>query len=152
IMSLLLTGICWVYLHINYPSIVNSNRKLFLVVTVIILTFALAKITELFLLYSKVNLMEAVPYPIIVPFAAILLCSLTNTGIATFSAGFLTIILTIALTFDRAGFLIINILASVVAILSTQTLRRRKEIFVVCFKAWLCSVLVIISYNLYQNT
>jgi cyclic-di-AMP phosphodiesterase PgpH len=152
IMSLLLTVVCWAYFHINQPLIVNSNRKLFMLITVIIITFALAKVTEVFLLSSKVNLMEAVPYPIIVPFAAILLCSLTNTGIATFSSGFLTIVLTIALSFERQGFMMINIIAALVAILSTRTLRRRKEIFVVCFKAWICSIIVIFSLHLYQNT
>lgn len=152
LMSLLLTGVCWAYFRINYPSIVSSNRKLFLLVTIMILTFLLAKMTELFLLSSKVNLMEAVSFPIIVPFAAILLCSLTNTAIATFSAGFLTIVLTVALTFDRVEFMIINVLAAIVAILSTRTLRRRKEIFVVCLKAWLCCSLVILALHLYNNT
>lgn len=151
VMSLLLTAICWAYFHINYPLIIHSNRKLFLLVSVIILTFLLAKVTELFLLSSKINLMEAVPYPIIVPFAAILLCSLTNTGIATFSSGFLTVVLTIALSFDRTGFMMINLLAAVVAVLSTRSLRRRKEIFVVCLKAWICSVIVVFSLHLYQN-
>ena len=141
IMVFLLTYISAAYFRLNHPQIMNSNRKLFLLVTIIILTFGLAKVTELFLLSSKNNLIEVVRYPLIVPFAAILLCSLMNTGIAVFTSGFLTVVLTIALAFDRQGFMIINLLAAVVAILSTRSLRRRKEIFVVCAKAWLCCVL-----------
>ena len=91
-------------------------------------------------------------YPIFVPFAAILLCSLMNSAIATFVSGFLIIVLAITLTFDRQGFMLINFVAALVAILSIHTLRRRKEIFVVCGKAWLCSLLVILSIHFYKNT
>lgn len=152
ILSLLLTVTSVAYFQVNYPQVMASNRKLFLLVTVITITFILAKGTELFLLSSKSNLMEAVRYPIFVPFAAILLCSLMHSGIATFVTGFLTIVLTIALTFDKQGFLILNLLTSLVAILSTRSLRKRKEIFVVGAKAWLCSLAVLISLQFYQDS
>lgn len=151
-LSLMLTGICISYFRINHPQILHSNRKLFLLVTVIIVTFILAKVIELFLLTSKSNLIEVVRYPLIVPFAAILLCSLMNPNIATFAAGFLTITFTLTLAFERQGFMILNLAAALVAILSTRSLRRRKEVFVVCAKAWLCSVVVIFSLHFYQNT
>lgn len=150
-LTLLLIGICITYFRINHPQILFSNRKLFLLVTVIVVTFLLAKATEFFLLTSKSNLIEVVRYPIIVPFAAILLCSLMNPAVATVAAGFLTILFTLTLAFERQGFMIINLVAAIVAILSTRSLRRRKEIFVVCAKAWLCSVIVIFSLHFYQN-
>jgi putative nucleotidyltransferase with HDIG domain len=151
-MSLLLTAICIAYFRINYPLILHSNRKLFLLVTVVILSFLIAKGIEFFLLSSKTNLIEVVRYPLLVPLAAILLCSLINPNIATFSAGFLTIVFTISLAFERQGFMIINLATALVAILSTRSLKRRKEIFVVCSKAWLCSAAFIVSIHLYQNT
>lgn len=151
-MTLLLTGICIAYFHINHRQILFSNRKLFLLVTVIILTFIFSKAIEFFLLTSKSNLIEVVRYPLLVPFAAILLCSLMSSNIATFVSGFLTIVFTLTLAFERQGFMIINLAAALVAILSTRSLRRRKEVFVVCAKAWLCSVIVIFSLHFYQNT
>ena len=151
ILALTLTGICITYFRINHSQILASNRKLFLIVTVIVLSFILAKAVEFFLLTSKSNLIDIVRYPVIVPFAAILLCCLMNSNIATFVAGFLTIILTLTLSFERQGFMIINLAAALVAILSTGSLRRRKEIFIVCAKAWVCCVIVIISLQFYQN-
>lgn len=151
-MTLLLTGICIAYFRINHPQILFSNRKLFLLVTVIILTFGVAKIVEFFLLTSKSNLIEVIRYPLVVPFAAILLCSLINANIATFASGFLTIIFTLTLAFERQNFMLLNLAAALVAILSTRSLRRRKEVFIVCAKAWLCSVAVIFSMHFYQNT
>jgi putative nucleotidyltransferase with HDIG domain len=48
--------------------------------------------------------------------------------------------------------MLLNLAAALVAILSTRSLRRRKEVFIVCAKAWLCSVAVIFSMHFYQNT
>lgn len=151
-LSLLLAAICIGYFRINHPQILYSNRKLFLLVSVILITFLFAKATELFLLTTKSNLIDVVRYPLFIPFAAILLCSLMNSNIATFVSGFVAIILTVTLAFERQGFIIMNLAAAVVAILSTRSLRQRKEVFVVCAKAWLCSILVIFSLNLSDNS
>lgn len=150
-LAVLITAICIAYFRINYPSVLHSNRKLFLLVSVVIITFIIAKATEFFLLTTKSNLIDVVRYPLFVPFAAILLCSLMNANIATFFSGFLTIILTIALVFESQGFMLINLAAAVVAILSTRSLRRRKEVFIVCAKAWFCSVLVILALDFTEN-
>ena len=48
--------------------------------------------------------------------------------------------------------MIINLVVALVAILSTRSLRRRKEIFIVCVKAWLASIAVVLSLHLYQNS
>lgn len=150
-LTLILMGICITYFRINHPQILHSNRKLFLLITVIVLTFIFAKFIEFFLLTSKFNLIEVIRYPLIVPFAAILLCSLMNPNIATFAAGFLTILFTFTLAFERQGFMIINLVAASVAILSTHSLRRRKEVFIVCAKAWLCCIIIIFALHFYQN-
>lgn len=152
LLSLLMTILCVYYFRSNYPQILFSNRKLALIVTVIIITLALAKLIELLLLTSHTSVMDAIRYPVLVPFAAILLCSLMNPGIATFVSGFLAIVLTMTLAFERQGFLILNIAAALVAILSTHSLRQRKEIFVVCAKAWWCCIAVLIALHFSQGT
>lgn len=152
LMTAILSGICIAYFRVNNPSILTSNRKLFLVVTIILLTLGLTKATECFLLNSNTNLIEVVRYPLFVPFAAILLCSLMNSAVATFVSAFLTFIFTMTLAFDRQGFMILNLATALVAILSTHTLRKRKEVFIVCGKAWLCAVGLIFAIRFYQNT
>lgn len=152
LMTFILTLICVAYFKINNPSILTSNRKLFLLVTIILLTLGLTKVTEFFLLNSKMDLIEVVRYPLFVPFAAILLCSLMNSALATFVSAFLTFIFTMTLAFDRQGFMILNLVTALVAILSTRSLRKRKEVFVVCGKAWLSAVGIILAIHLYQNT
>src|SRR5262249_2514125 len=86
VLALLLAGICVAYFRGMYPQVLVSNRKLFLLFTIALLTLFFGKMTELFLLSSKNNLIDIVRYPLFAPFAAILLCSLLNTGIATFAS------------------------------------------------------------------
>lgn len=152
VLAVLLTGICYTFFRVNFPAIIASNRKSFLIVTVFMITLSVAKGTEYFFLTSKGNLIEVVRYPLFVPFSAILLCCLLNQAVATFSCAFLTIILTMSLAFDRQGFMIMNLAAALVSILSARTLRQRKEIFIICGKGWLCCIGVIISLHLYQST
>lgn len=151
LLAVILTGICTAFFYAYFPQIVASNRKLFLVVTVVTLTFGIAKLTEFFFLISTGNLIEVIRYPLFVPFSAILLCSLLSPFVATFTSAFLTIILMMTLAFDRQGFMILNIAAAIVAILSASSLRQRREIFIICSKAWLSCIGVIISFHLYQN-
>lgn len=152
LLTLLFVGMCLVYFKINQPLLLVSNRKLFLLVTILVLTLALSKLTEFFLLSAKSNLIEVIRYPLLVPLAAILTCNLMNAGIATFTSGFLVIVLAVALAFDWEGFLILNMTGALAAILSTYSLKRRKEIFVVCLKAWLCCVAAILALHLYNQT
>ncbi|MFV0339453.1 MAG: HD family phosphohydrolase [Parachlamydiaceae bacterium] len=152
IMSGMLTMMCAFYFKINHPQVLSSNRKLLLIATITLLTLAFAKATEYLLINSSVQLFDLVRYPLFVPFAAILLCSLINPAVATFAAGFLTIILTMTLVFDPQGFMIMNLAAAVVCVLSTRSLRRRKEVFVVCGKAWLVCLAVSLSIHFYTNT
>jgi putative nucleotidyltransferase with HDIG domain len=152
LLTLVLTGICAGYLQHNYPSILASNRKLFLLVTIVVITMFISKLVEYFLLNAKSDWYDLVRYPLFIPFAGILICNLLNAGVATFACAFLTVVCAIALAFDYSGFMILNLVASIIAIISTHSLSRRKEIFIVCGKAWLACVLVIFGIHFYENT
>jgi len=150
-LTLLLLGIFITYSKVNFSYLFSSNRKLFLLVTVLVITMGLSKLIEFFILNSKSSMAEIFRYPLLVPLAAILICSLLSSSIAAFSSGFLAIVSAFALSFEWEGFLLLNLVASIVAILSTHSLRRRKEIFVVCLNAWICAVIAIIAFHLYTN-
>lgn len=151
LMTLLLLGIYIAYFKSHYPLLLLSNRKLFLLVTILVITMGLSKLTEFFILNSRSSMAEIFRYPLLVPLAAILICSLLSTSVATFSTGFLSVVSAFALAFEWEGFLLLNLVVSIVAILSMRSLRRRKEIFVVCLKAWICGVVAIIALHLYDS-
>lgn len=152
LMTLLFVFVTIAYLKTNHLDIYYSNRKLALLVTIVLLTIFLAKATEFLLIKHTSNLIDIVRFPLFVPFAAILLSSLLNLRVAAFATVFLTIIFTMAVAVENPGFLVINILTGMIAILSTTSIKRRKEVFIVCAKAWLASVVVILAFNFYDNT
>ncbi len=151
ILTLLFVGIFLAYFRINCPQLLLSNRKLFLLVTIFVITMGLAKLTEFFILNSKTSIAEIFRYPLVIPLAAILICSLMNASVATFATGFLAIVSTMALAYEWEGFLVLNLVTSLVAILTTHSLQKRNEIFSVCLKAWFCAVIVIFGFHLYNN-
>ena len=152
IMSLVLMLICAAYLKVNHPKVIASNRKLFLIVSIVVLTIVFAKACEYFLLSSSSTLLENVRYPLFVPFASIMICCLMNPSLATFTAGFLTIILAMTLAFENNGFMVMNLAASIVAILGAYHLKRRKEIFGVCLKAYAACIAVIFAIHFYEGS
>lgn len=151
LLTLLCMAVFFVYFQNNHPSLLTSNRKLFLLVTILILTLAFTKFLEFFLFNMTTSLVEFVRYPLFVPFGAILIGSLMSTSIAIFSSAFLSIIAAVALTFDWEGLLLLNLSTAFVVIFSSHSLRHRKEIFILCLKAWLCAVITIIALHLYNN-
>ncbi len=150
-LSLILSGIFLCYIYYYYTPIFLSNRNYFLLVTILVITILLSKAAEFFLINSHSHISDLIRYPLFVPFSAILTGSLLNPAVATFLSGFLTITMAIALAFDNQSFMIVNLAGAMVAVLSSRSLRRRKEIFIVCYKAWLACVGVIMALHLYHN-
>lgn len=152
LMTFLLMSIAYAYFRSYHREVLNSNRKFFLVISVVILTLVFAKVTEHLLLQAPVTLVDVVRFPLFVPLAAILTCGLLSPSIAFVVSTFLTVTLTLALAVERSEFMLVNLLASFVAILSMRSLRQRKEIFVVCAKAWVVSLGVVLASHFYTGT
>ncbi len=151
LLTVLFMGIFTAYFKNNFPGILASNRKLTLLITILIIAMGLSKLTEFFILNSKNSMAEIFRYPILVPLAAILIASLLSTAVATFTTGFFAAVSAFALAFDWEGFLVLNLVASIVAVLSTHSLRHRKQIFLICAKAWGAAVIAIVALHLYTN-
>lgn len=152
VMAIIMNAICAMYLYVNQPAILSSNRKFCLLLSIILITFLFAKGVEHFLLTAQTDFFKNIRYPLFVPLAAILTCNLLNPGIATFVSGYLTIVFALALSFDQNGIMILNLAAALVAILTTGSLRRRQEIFAVCAKAWISCIGVIFAIHFYQGS
>lgn len=145
LMSLLLIILSVLYLKMNQKEILKSLQKLSLLVCILILTLCFSKITEYILLQR--NILDAAQYPLLVPFAAILILILFNPNMAIFSVCFLSVLLTTTLAVDHSKFLLINFITSLFIVISTKSLRRRKEVFEICGKGILAAIPVIISFN-----
>ncbi len=151
LLALMFTFFAVVFLKVKHKEILGSKRKLTLLATITVLTLLLAKATEFLLLSQETKLVEFITYPLIVPFASLLLCVLLGTGISFFISAFLAVILGVTLAFDHDRFLVINLIAALVCIIFARSLHKRKEIFGVCAKVWLSTIPVIVAFNLLQS-
>lgn len=151
-LSFIVTFLVAVYLRLYHKDIFRSLRKTTLLVCVVLLTLVVAKLTEYLLLYKGYNLIEAVRFPLIVPFASLLFCVLLGARIALFLSIFLSIIISLGLAIEYDRFLILNLIASMCTIIFARTLHRRKDVFEVCGKVWLCCIPVLIAFHLKENS
>lgn len=151
ILTTILTILCAAYFKVSQPEVAQSNQKLFLLVTIVLLSFVMAKGTELVLLNTQANLIDIVRYPIFVAFPSILLGALMNSSIALFTSAFLTVIFTLTLAFGWQGFMLMNLAAGMVAVLCTPSLKKLKGVFSVCLKAWLCCIGIVLAIHFYNN-
>lgn len=140
--------ICFLYLRIDQVQVLKSLQKLSLLVCIMILTLAYAKITEYILLQNTSKMLESAHYPLIVPFAAFLLTILFNPRLALFGSVFLAILFSITLMVDHTQFLVINLISSLIATVSAYAIRKRKEVFQVCGKCLLGIVPIVLAFHM----
>jgi putative nucleotidyltransferase with HDIG domain len=154
--SLLFTGILLftsiLFFRCQFPSILESNTASFLITTIVLLCLMLAKLCELFLLSAPHGFVDVSHYPLIVPFAAILLCILLNPWVAIFISTMLAVLLHTCLAFEFQGFLLANLLVSFVCIFYTRTLRRRAELVTVCLRGWVVACSIIVALFFYDQS
>jgi cyclic-di-AMP phosphodiesterase PgpH len=151
LLSLIFTVFSVIYLRIHHPNLFHSFHKLLLVVAIIIFTLFLAKITEYALVNKSNSLIDMVRYPLFVPFASVLVCLLIGAEVGLFVSAFLLIILGATLAIEQDRFLVMNLVAALITIFYARNLHRRNDVFVVCGKVWLCSIPVILAFNLMEN-
>ncbi|MFZ4773249.1 MAG: HD family phosphohydrolase [Chlamydiia bacterium] len=152
IIALLLTILVARYFRLYHKNIYYSSLSLSLFATIVILTLGGAKIIEYFLVENTQILNEYLRYPVLVPFAAILISILLNKQVALFSTFFLTIVMGLTLAVDQGRFLLINYVASLAAIFFSQSLSKRKEVFKVCGLLWLICVPIMVGTNLINSS
>ena len=140
------------YLHHFHRELLKSLQKMVLLVTIIVMSLILAKCTEFLLLNENYNLIEIVRFPIILPFAALLICVLIGSEIAMVTSLFLLVIFGVTLAFYFVSFMLLNFFAAVITILFARRLHKRKEVFAVCGKVWLCVIPLVFALNWIFNS
>ena len=150
--SLLITICAALYLYHRQRAIIRSNRDLSVYITIILITLLLAKGGEWLLLHTTTQWSDVIRYPLIIPFAAILICLLLNEELAIFTSAYLTTFLGITLATNATAFLTLNLLTGTVAAINTNHLRKRKEIFVILARVWLVAAALVFSFNLASGT
>lgn len=150
-LALMMMIVAWSYLKTLYPHTLQSSGKKALIVTVIIFTLLIAKVTEYFLVNRVGYLADLCRFPVFVPLVTIMLAILIDRKVAMIVSLFVTLILATSLIVHYQHFLLINVVASLMATILVKTVRKRKEIFEICIKIWLITVPFILGVNLMEN-
>lgn len=151
LLAFIFVAISALYFRISQPDFIRSLRQTALFVCIVILTLIFAKLTEYVLLKSASPVLDAVRYPIVAPFATILICILLSPRTALFAATFLSIILSVSLAVDHSRFLVLNLVTSIAVIIGSRKLKKRKEVFNVCVKSWASAIPVLWAYTLSEG-
>lgn len=151
ILSIIFITISALYFRINQLEFIRSLRKISLFICIVILTLLFAKLVEYALLKNSSSILDAVHYPIVAPFATMLICILLSPRTALYAATLLSIILSVSLAVDHSRFLILNLVTSIAVIIGSRNLRKRKEVFAVCMKSWLSAIPVLYAFTLSEN-
>ncbi len=135
------------YFYIQHREFFISAKNLTLYTIIISLLFIFIKLSEFTILLPALGLIEFIKYPVFLPFATILLYILINEEIALFSTFILTIIIGTTFAFNIKYYMIINMITSIIAIVVSKKIKKRKEIFFVNGKILISTFIVIIGYN-----
>ncbi len=146
--ALILTAMGALYLRLFQKEVYYSLRQISLAASIVLLTLFLSKLAEYLLLQNNHQLIDMVRYPIFIPFATILFCVLMNQQIAVLFSFALTVVIGITLAVEHSYFLFINLVTVIAAVLSSRSLKKRKEVFRAGAKVWLSAIPVIVAFNL----
>ena len=146
LISLLVVSIGCMYCYVRNPKVLKDINKLTLYIVLILLTCGIAKIVEFTINISPYSVAKYFQYPAIIPFMSILMALFLDEGLALFTSIYLTVIVSFTLALDTDSFIAINIFSGIIASLSSSKLKKRKEIFYVCFKVWCVCALATIIY------
>jgi len=151
LLSFIFIAISSLFFQVSRQSFSRSLQQLSLLVCIVLLTLLFAKLTEFTLVKSTNLFFERIRYPILVPFAASLICILLSPNVALFASAFLSIILSISLAVDHGPFLILNVITSTIVIICTRNIRKRKDVFSVYLKTWLGSIPILYAFALSEG-
>jgi cyclic-di-AMP phosphodiesterase PgpH len=152
VLSLIFVLISALYFFYYQPQFARSVQHLSLFICILFITILFAKGAECLLLRSTNSFFEQIKDPVIAPFATLLLCVLISPRIALFAAVFLPIIFSVSLAVvDHTRFILLNLVPSLVVIICTRTLRKRKEVFSIFAKAALSTIPLFYVFILSEN-
>ncbi len=147
LIALILSSLLLFYLRFFQRNVFKSFRKMALLTTIVIISLALAKAIEYFLLYQTTHFNVVRGLPLFLPFMALLLTVLLGSQIAFATSILVLLLAEIALAFDTQAFLLVNFFSMVTTLLFARNLHKRREVFSVLGKVWLtCIPLIMVMH------
>lgn len=139
------------YLYLYKKDVVESFQKLSLLIFIVGAMLLFAKLTEMVILGNSLEYFNLMRYPVILPFATILIVIFLSADVALFASSFLAVILSIGLVVEHTLFLLLNLVAALVVVVTARSLRKRKEVFFVSGKIYISVIPLLIAFSFSEN-
>ncbi|MCH9621598.1 MAG: hypothetical protein S4CHLAM20_10220 [Chlamydiia bacterium] len=152
LLSLVVVGLGWAYCVVRNSEVLKNTNKLSIYILTIILTCVLAKSSEFVINAIPYSIASYFQYPIIIPFLSVILALFLDEEIALFTSLYFSVVLGFTLALEHNHFVVLNIFSGILASLYSSSIKKRKEIFIVCIKVWALCAATIIIYFLSSNT
>ncbi len=151
LMGSIITIAAATFLRTRHPKVYANVQQLSMIVGIVILSFLFFKLQEYFLFAGQI-FADLTPYPLVLPFATILLSILIGWEVALFGSLGLAVAFALSTGGDQVRIFIFNILASFVALLWGSKLYKKREVFAICGKIFLTTVAISVAFHLWDHT
>ncbi len=141
-----------IFLHRRHNKIYRSVQQISLLVSIVLISLLFFKAGEHFLFGSGKAFADLIRYPLVIPFATLLITIFMGWEISLFISLSLTAALALSAPGDQVRVFIFNAFASFAALLCCTRLHKRREIFVVCGKIFICTLPVLLGFHLWDYT
>lgn len=130
----------------------DSTKKLYLLLSLFFVTLLLAKGYDIVLAETTNFYLGRINYPIVVPLLTMMAALLINIQTAFLATFVATTIMGMTLAVEHSRFLILNMITGLLAIYFVGFLKRRKEVFVICFKIFLITIPALLAFATADGT
>jgi len=149
--STILVFVGLIYFYKFQSKILKSFSKMSLIGVVILMTLTMAKLVEFFILHQPSHLVDMCRFCPYLLFSSIVLSILIDRTVALVVSGFVALVLGFTLAKESHAFIIMNLSTAVMGIIWTKGVSKRKEIFYICSKVFLCSIPLLFALNFLEN-
>lgn len=151
VIALSFTILVFLFFNSVSPDNVRFFSQLSVIVAVILLTFTLAKISDAVLINKLCPYVNFWRCPILTLFPAMTLSVLLDRRLAMSIAGLMSILFSMIFDVEYNYFLFTNIFAALSTVFFVKIVRKRRDIFKVCFRNFLALIPVIFALNLREE-
>ncbi|MBI2743694.1 MAG: HDIG domain-containing protein [Chlamydiales bacterium] len=140
------------FLYRRHPKVYQSLQQLSLLASIVLITLIFFKTGEHYLFGSGKPFADLIRYPLVVPFASILIAIFMGWEVSLFVSLCLTAALALTTSGDQIKVFIFNAFASFIALLCCFRLHKRREVFVICGKIFICTMPMLLAFHLWDHT
>ncbi len=141
-----------IFLRRRHAKVYQSLQQISLLLAIVLISLIFFKVGEQFLFGSGKAFADLIRYPLVVPFATILITIFMGWEISLFISLSLTAALALSAPGDQVRVFIFNAFASFAALLSCTRLHKRREVFVICGKIFMSTLPVLLAFHLWDYT